>query len=246
MNERMLADTLVQWTGRNEQSLKFDVFSTHAVIHFDQKESRVVSLSDLLTVLRTRFDVGGMTEGKSYKLPPNTYLFQPSEGGLSLGIYLPEGMRTIKFQESRLSPVKEIKIPTPNVIISIQLVSEINATESGWRTKEAPRFFATRLTPSLLPDSLVLTSNPAEGIWDLPMPNMYGSGTGKMCYGSNSFSISAKQQNLNSMGYFGSMLYDSIFNCDLSIPSLRSRNGDPRSWINFLSTQTEFPYAELS
>lgn len=132
---------------------------------------------------------------------------------------------------------QKFTIPFPNIIITHSLQKE----GEDWRISDT-RYLATHKGIGELPlDRFLERSDTSDGIWVLPLPNIYSEG--RACFGENTM-LYRFSKNFRGLDWYFKFLFSTPFNEDLQIRSLKTQH-TVSEWIQYLSTQTEFPYDKL-
>ena len=170
-------------------------------------------------------------------LPFNCFSFSKSSTEIHLSCYYPERIVKVTHLPHTSKNGVNYTIPFPNTIISTKL-----SLQDGFWVVYGTKFFCTNKKVTQLPENEILwNSNYPNGIWSIPFPNFYSSGD--MCYGRNTMP-SKFNNNLRGLDYYYQVIFESAFNDDLGINSVKT-SITPTNWFKKLSSLTSFPYNEL-
>lgn len=228
----------------DQNVLRIEIRDTHAKVFISDKAAVNISLSALaatfsdLTRVRDR-----ELEITGFRIPTRTYLVKESKDTLKIGMYEEGSVKTIQYHQRGANAAKEVTIPFPNFVVTATLEKKLKDSTNMWFCNpDNVKFFATSKKVYELGENFITSRDPANKIWTMPMPNFYGGAN--MCIGYNSVSHYLPLTDLSGLARYFDILYNSPFNDDLSIRDLREAM-NVHSWIEFLSTRTEFPYESL-
>lgn len=209
------------------------LFNTHAELKLDGV-TKVVSLSTFKEMLDRVMDRESSVLDP-IALPNNTLCFGKTATTVELNTYWPEAKRTIKFLSG--GTTREYVVPFPNIVIYFKLTKQGDDT---YKVHTA-RYMCTNKKPGqLLPTpGFIREPNTKDGVFILPVPNMYAEG--RPCYGGNTMPNGFKND-FRGLDWYFLFLPESVFNCDLSIPSVPNTYRHANDWITFLKDQPSFPY----
>lgn len=222
-------------------AMPFILFKTHVTTYLDGV-SKSVSILDFKSLLEEYTGINH-TELPPMNLPFGCFAMNRTVDKLYLNCYYPEAKMLIKHENTRnVRTITEYEVPFPNVILCFQLSQDTsNAGGSKWKVDQV-LYFCTPKKVSQLPDRKIIAAvNHDEGIFNLPVSNMYDNHT--MCYGNNVMPMKLTN-NLRGLDYYYQLLTIAPFNNDLGIRGLRS-TPSVSEWYQYLSTLDEFPYENL-
>lgn len=231
-----------------------DIFERSATIVLENGRTKTINIDELLLLLNKHSELMGGTQREFSSiptvLPTGCVSINISPTRCDLIIYRPENIRTVRFTTDKQRTPLPYKIPFPNTVIFINLVST-----DGKVYEASPGRVVYRCTPlssaEFVSKNIVNTStirdntDSASGVYYMPFPNMHEQGT--MCFGANAGPSSVNITDLRRLDMFYSILADSPFNTDLG---LRGVNRDNFTTLeNYFEKLTEFqsfPYDWLS
>lgn len=223
-------------------ALTIDILQNCARITDVSGMAKLVSLDSMASALVAFLSQAGESTGKQEHFSPNLVYRERSPSSMYLLYYYPETHRPFQY----LSDLKFEKIVVPNIVIGISL------TKSGeeWRVNSA-FYLTTKLSLNQLSRERLATSMIRNGSFTtMPFTNVYSDG--RLCYGGNSMPISITKDDFRPLSWYYEVLWNSPFNDDLGIYSLRDLRGKfphYRDWFKHLASLAEqgkpFPYDEL-
>ena len=222
---------------QKDSCLKFEVFNNYAKVFLNDKSSLLISLPALsLTLSQLAQKQNSELINTRVSVPIGTFFIGMSEDTLEVSIFVPAVRKKVKYIS------KNYEIPFPSFIISARFKKHMEQGNVVWlATSDKVKFFATNLHYTQLPGDFIYDSRP--NIWVMPMPNFYSDG--HMCVGQNTIPTRFPLSSVLALTRYIDVLYDGAFNADLTVPSLLERK-NPETWLQFLSTKTEFPYECLA
>jgi hypothetical protein len=169
-------------------------------------------------------------------LPFGCFAFNRAGDYIKLNCYYKENKVDIRFVHGDRK--KEFNIPLPNIIISFVLK---RVKDSTWQVHTVKYFSTPKTIGQLDPLVFIESTDTAQGIFKLPISNMYGDN--RMCYGSNTMPARFSD-NLRGLDYYFQIIGIAPFNSDLGINGI-SESRAPATWYQQLSTLEAFPYELL-
>jgi len=228
----------------DQNVVRIEIRDTHAKVFVSEKAAINISLSALASTLSELTKVRDQElEITGFRIPTRTYLVKESKNVLKLGMYEVGSVREIMYHPRGSSSARKVKIPFPNFVVTATLEKKLKDSVNTWFCHpDNVKFFATSKNVAELGENFITSHNPSQKIWTMPLPNFYGGAN--MCVGYNSVPFNFPLTDLSGMSRYFDILYDSPFNDDLSVRDLREPMS-VASWIEFLSTRSEFPYESL-
>lgn len=210
------------------------LYSDYVELTLSNGVKKIITLADFKHALDKSLNI--QTQLTNSYLPPNCYMLGRGLDSIVISCYYTGETREVEFNLERHSRPKKFKIPFPNIVITHRL----NKANNKWNVTKTS-FFATDRNIGQLPTTPIDVIDRRNGIWSLPLPNMYGDG--RMCYGQNSMPSGFVDDNFKALDWYFKVLFSTPFNGDLHIPEVRST---PENWMEELSKCKVFPYYRLN
>lgn len=236
-------------------SLGVRIFDAFAEIEVGEKVKKQISIEDLQKILQRAFsqDVAEVPQ-VGLQLPSNTIFLSTSSKQIKLMTYYSGEIRPMKYDgrlpgERGNNTIHDLKVVTPNIVLAHTLNKE--AVTGDWIIDGVSKYYATDLNVPKLPNEFIARHDHRKRIWRLPMTNIYEEG--RMCYGNNSMPARFSKGNLRGLDYYFKMIWESPFNDDLGVRSLRRSGGEfeyVNQWYKYLSDlaaeNKPYPYEKLT
>jgi hypothetical protein len=174
---------------------------------------------------------------EGFQLPANCFFFAKSGNSIQLSCYYAERIAEMAHLDTKYT------LKTPNFIISHKLEKH---NGKQWRVTES-RFFCTDSKVGALPKGLIWDPDHSNHVFLSPFPNTYPEG--RMCYGGNSMPSIFQDNNLQGLNWYYQFLFESPFNNDLGLRSIRGDDMTINQWFELLAQTAKdnlaFPYNKL-
>jgi hypothetical protein len=211
------------------------IYESHVEIKLPSGMTKTISIADFLTTLSKTINQEDTL--RTTLLPANCYIWGQSITEMRLACYYPGKLReVVGIPRDDGRPVN-FTIPFPNIIVSHQLKRHIE----GWEHQHS-RYFATVKSIGQLENKFLWEKNESEGIWVLPLPNIYPEG--RLCQGHNTLLKGPFRDNFRGLDWHFAVLHNSPFNDDLQVPSL-AKAMRVKVYFTELSKHQTFPYELL-
>lgn len=195
---------------------------------------KTITLADFKHALDKSLNIQTVLE--NILLPPNCYMIAKGLDTITICSYYVGEPRKVKFIPNRDSRAEvEHTIPFPNIVIT----NKLNKLNGKWGVV-VTHFWATNKTVGQLPLTPILQADKPNGIWAVPLPNMYSDG--RMCYGHNTMPTGFMDNNFRALDWYFRVFFNSSFNTDLPVPEVNRNASD---WMKKLDKLPKFPYEEL-
>jgi hypothetical protein len=232
-------DTVIpeQYKGSKVSSHEVTLFDSHVEVKMPNGMNKAISLGDFVTILAKTMNEE--TAINTMLMPAGCYVIGQTLTEMKLSCYYPGKVREVEFiyKDGSGNKPKKFKIPFPNTIISHKL----NKVTDHWMHTDS-KYFATSKSVTELGNNFIWERDYAKQIWVLPLGNIYPEA--KLCQGTNVIPKGPYKDNLRGLDWHFAVLYNSSFNNDLHIPSVR--NGYRcEDWFAIISEHKVFPYELL-
>jgi len=182
-------------------------------------------------------------------LPSNILKYNGNNSSTTISMYFPETHADIAFLEDGNRTA--MRIVVPNVIVTCNY-RKVEGSDNDWvQSGEARYFCSNRNLSDLKKLDFIYESMPKEGIWVLPLPNVYT--VGKLCVGSANEGLlptSICNGDFSRISYNYHFMLEAPFNQDLSIPEVSRTEFPVKRWLRFLEEIAgeggRFPYDRLT
>lgn len=223
-------------------ALSIDLLENCAKITDKNGMSKLVTLDSLAAALVSFLNQAGESSGKTEHFSPNLIYRERTPSSMYMLYYYPECHRRFQYLSNHIFE----KVVVPNIVIGISLTK--NGDE--WRVTSAT-YMATKLGLTQISRGRLATNMLRNGSYTtMPFTNVYNDG--RLCYGGNSMPSRVSEDDFRPLAWYYEVLWNSPFNDDLGIYSLRDLGGRFRNYIDWFTYLAElanegkpFPYDEL-
>lgn len=175
-------------------------------------------------------------------MPSHALTFGKTPTVIEVNTYWPESKVKVQYLDKYDTGNKPItyEVPFPNILLYFKLTLRgevFNVDTAKYLCTPHPVGKLLNTTPKFFREA-----NPKEGIYVLPMPNIYAEA--RACYGQNSMPQGFKID-FRGLDWYYLFLHNSTFNSDLSVPGV-GRSYNPKDWLIHLSKLDKFPYDLLT
>jgi len=221
------------------------LFESHVEMKLPNGMVKAIGIGDFINILSKT--VGKETRMSTALLPANCYLWGQTITEMRIACYYPGKSRKVSVlgrciisRDTGLETGSDVEytIPFPNIVVSHILKKKTDHWE-----QEASRYFATSKNIGQLENQFIWEHDETNGIWTLPLPNVYPEG--RLCYGHNSVLKGPFTDNFRGLDWHFALLYNSSFNDDLRIPSV-AKSYRVQAWFEELAKHQVFPYELLT
>lgn len=203
--------------------------------------SKFLAIDAAITSLVKFLSESESTSGKVEHYPEGLIYRERTPSSTYLLFYRPESHQNLAYGSFKA------KIVVPHIVLGVSL----SKTTEGWKVSGC-FYAATNLPLAKMPRERISASHlrSGKGFTTMPFTNVYNDG--RLCYGGNSMPVNISGDDFRQLGWYYDVLWNSPFNDDLGIYSLRTRDKYPTylSWFEHLAKLAEknepFPYDDLN